>query len=71
MKACLEGKEKYERPRYGVFNIGSPGYCELSNSAKWISSEMGLNPKFKYTGGRQGWIGDNPFLFLILKKFNL
>ena len=50
------------------FNLGSENYCQVSESAKWISSEMGLTPKFKYTGGRQGWIGDNPFIFLKTDK---
>lgn len=68
MTACLEGQKRYERPRYGVFNLGSSSYCQVTESAGWISSEMGLSPKFKYTGGRQGWVGDNPFIFLDIKK---
>ncbi len=68
MKACFEGQAKYERPRYGVFNLGTTTYCQVSESAGWISSEMGLEPKLNYTGGRQGWIGDNPFIYLDTKK---
>jgi len=68
MKACFEGQAKYERPRYGVFNLGTASYCQVTDSAGWIAHEMGLSPKFNYTGGRQGWIGDNPFTFLDIKK---
>ncbi|MEK6772710.1 MAG: NAD-dependent epimerase/dehydratase family protein [Bdellovibrionota bacterium] len=68
MTACLEGKSKYQKTNYGVFNLGSASYCQVADSAKWISNEMGLDPKFNYTGGRQGWIGDNPFIFLEIKR---
>ena len=29
---------------------------------------MKLNPKLIYSGGKQGWIGDNPFIYLCTKK---
>lgn len=66
--ACLKGQSKFERSRYGVFNLGHETYCQVTDSAGWICNEMGLNAKFKFTGGRQGWIGDNPFIFLSTDK---
>ena len=27
-----------------------------------------IKPKIIYTGGKRGWIGDNPFIFLDTKK---
>jgi len=30
--------------------------------------ELGLNPKFEFSGGDRGWIGDNPFVFLDVGK---
>jgi UDP-glucose 4-epimerase len=29
---------------------------------------MDLTAKIEYTGGRQGWVGDNPFVFLDVTK---
>ncbi|MCX6605690.1 MAG: NAD-dependent epimerase/dehydratase family protein [Acidobacteria bacterium] len=61
-------KQLLEHPDYlrkvGIFNLGVPGYCQLTDSIGWISNHLGLNPRLEYTGGKQGWIGDNPFIFL-------
>jgi UDP-glucose 4-epimerase len=29
---------------------------------------LNLSPKLKYNGGKRGWVGDNPFIFLDVKK---
>ena len=29
---------------------------------------MKIKPKIIYTGGKRGWVGDNPFIFLDTKK---
>ena len=50
--------------KVNIFNLGTDEYCEVNDSAGWIAEALGLSPKFEYTGGRQGWIGDNPFIFL-------
>lgn len=51
-----------------VFNLGVDDYCEVMSSAGWISARLGCDPTFEYTGGRQGWIGDNPFIYLDTAK---
>ncbi len=51
-----------------IYNLGVDTYCTVNDSASWIADEMGLNPLFRYTGGKRGWIGDNPFVFLDTKK---
>jgi UDP-glucose 4-epimerase len=56
--------------RVNIFNLGNNEYCELNNSIKWITENLGLNPRLKYTGGDRGWIGDNPFIFLDTSKIN-
>ncbi len=56
--------------RVNIFNLGVDGYCEVNNSIRWISKELGVTPKLKYAGGERGWIGDNPFIFLDTKKIN-
>ena len=36
--------------------------------AKIICKKLNLMPKFYYTGGKSGWIGDQPFVYLNTKK---
>lgn len=50
--------------RVSVFNLGTDDYCEVNDSIGWITAAMGVRPAITYSGGRQGWIGDNPFIFL-------
>lgn len=54
--------------KVNIFNLGTDEYCEVNDSAGWIATALGLSPKLEYTGGRQGWIGDNPFIFLDCAK---
>jgi UDP-glucose 4-epimerase len=50
--------------RVNVFNLGTDEYCEVNDSIGWICAALGVRPAITYSGGRQGWIGDNPFIFL-------
>jgi len=50
--------------KINVFNLGTDEYCEVRESAGWISARLGLSPRFTYAGGERGWIGDVPFIFL-------
>lgn len=47
-----------------IYNFGHDGYCQVTDSAGWISDEMKLSPEFAFAGGDRGWIGDNPFIHL-------
>lgn len=51
-----------------VYNLGCDHYVQVKDSVNIICKELGVNPKFNYTGGSQGWIGDNPFIFLDTTK---
>ena len=51
-----------------IYNLGTDEYCEVNNSIKWMCEYLGLNPELNYTGGKRGWVGDNPFIFLDCKK---
>ena len=59
-----------ERSTEGVniFNLGTDEYCEVVDSAGWISERLGVSPRLTFTGGDRGWIGDNPFIFLDCSK---
>ncbi len=50
--------------RVNIFNLGTDGYCELTDSIRWITETLGVHPRLTFTGGDRGWAGDNPFIFL-------
>jgi UDP-glucose 4-epimerase len=54
--------------KINIFNLGTNEYCKVKDSIKWICNELDLKPKLDYKGGKCGWIGDNPFIFLDTKK---
>ena len=41
---------------------------QVNDSIGYICDALDLEPRFEYTGGSRGWIGDNPFIFLDTKK---
>lgn len=58
--------------RVAIFNLGTNEYCEVNDSISWICNELNVSPNIYYEGGERGWVGDNPFIFLDIKKiFNL
>lgn len=52
----------------GVFNLGADEACRVVDSAGWISDRLGLSPRFEFTGGDRGWIGDNPHIHLDTRR---
>jgi len=50
--------------RIGIFNLGADEVCEVLDSVDWIVQRLGLSPQLSFSGGRQGWIGDNPLIHL-------
>lgn len=61
--AILTAIEKADR-RINILNLGLDEYCELNDSIGWIAAHLGVSPELRYTGGRRGWVGDSPFIFL-------
>jgi UDP-glucose 4-epimerase len=47
-----------------IYNLGTPEYVQVSDSIRFISGALEVQPELRYTGGDRGWIGDNPFIFL-------
>jgi UDP-glucose 4-epimerase len=47
-----------------IFNLGTDEYCEVNDSIGWISERLGVQPLRQYAGGKRGWVGDSPFIFL-------
>lgn len=63
MTAVRRAKDKVN-----IYNLGANEYCEVRDSARWICAHLGLKPKLEYAGGKRGWIGDNPFIYLDCAK---
>ncbi len=59
---------KKSNEKINIFNLGTDEYCQVKDSVSWISSELCIKPELNYTGGKRGWVGDNPFIFLDCKK---
>lgn len=54
--------------KVNILNLGTDEFCEVNDSIKILSEYLNLNPKLEYSGGSRGWIGDNPFIYLDIKK---
>ena len=55
-------------PRCEVLNLGVDTYCEVLGSVGWITERMGLDPMVRVAGGDRGWVGDNPFICLDIRR---
>ncbi|NHW24175.1 MAG: NAD-dependent epimerase/dehydratase family protein [Archaeoglobales archaeon] len=54
--------------KVNIFNIGSEDQIRVRRIAEIVSEEMGLNPRFRFTGGDRGWKGDVPVMLLSVEK---
>ncbi len=54
--------------RVNIFNIGSEDQIKVKRIAEIVCEEMGLSPKFRFTGGDRGWKGDVPVMLLSIEK---
>ncbi|HVB12099.1 MAG TPA: SDR family NAD(P)-dependent oxidoreductase [Nitrososphaerales archaeon] len=72
VKDCVDGIVLgYEESsnRVNIFNLGLQEQTTVDELADIVIEEMRLSKvKKKYTGGERGWIGDNPVVFLAIKK---
>ncbi|MHB2037258.1 MAG: SDR family NAD(P)-dependent oxidoreductase [Nitrososphaerales archaeon] len=72
VKDCVDGIVLgYEKSsnRVNIFNLGLQEQTTVDELADIVIEEMRLSKvKKKYTGGERGWIGDNPVVFLAIKK---
>jgi UDP-glucose 4-epimerase len=47
-----------------IFNLGTDEVCQVCDSVDWIVQRLKLSPQLSFSGGRRGWIGDNPLIHL-------
>jgi UDP-glucose 4-epimerase len=55
-------------PGSQTYNLGTDEYIDVRTSIQIICEEMGLRPELTFGSGDEGWIGDNPFIFLDCNK---
>jgi UDP-glucose 4-epimerase len=58
------------KDKVNIFNLGTDEYCEVNDSIAWITEYLGYRPKLHYSGGKRGWVGDSPFIFLDCRKIS-
>ena len=51
-----------------IFNLGTNEYCSVRDSIGWICNKLAVQPELRFSGGKRGWSGDNPFIFLDTNK---
>ena len=54
--------------KINIINLGTNEFVNVNQSIEIICRVLKLKPKITYKGGKRGWIGDNPFIFLDTKK---
>jgi UDP-glucose 4-epimerase len=69
---CIDGimlgYEKSSQP-VNIFNLGLQEQTTVDELADIVIQEMGLSKVRKsHTGGQRGWIGDNPVVYLSIRK---
>jgi UDP-glucose 4-epimerase len=59
-----------KKARHGVeiYNLGTPEFVQVNDSIRYLCQTLGLQPQLEYSGGKRGWVGDNPFIFLDTRK---
>lgn len=59
---------KFFKNKINIINLGTNEYLDVKKSVNIICTKLKLKPKITYRGGKRGWVGDNPFIFLDTKK---
>jgi UDP-glucose 4-epimerase len=68
LRAIDSGSAETAKHRSIVYNLGTDEFCTVRDSIGWICRHLGLSPELEFTGGKRGWVGDNPFIFLDSQK---
>jgi UDP-glucose 4-epimerase len=51
-------------PKLDIFNLGTNETITVKQSIGIICKTLNCDPAIEYAGGTEGWIGDNPLIFL-------
>lgn len=61
---------KHGKERINVYNLGGPDQISVKEITDTFVKETGFKGKVVYTGGKRGWVGDVPQMFLDVSKLN-
>ena len=59
---------KKSKQKINIFNLGTNEYITVKQSINLICRQLKVKPKISFSGGKRGWIGDSPLIFLSTKK---
>ncbi len=68
ISAMLMTLKKNNNQKVEIYNLGTDKFITVKYSIKIILKILNLNPKIYYSGGKRGWIGDSPKIYLDTKK---
>lgn len=68
LHVMIQGTAKSAKHGVEIYNLGTAEYVEVKDSIRYICKELGVQPRLEFAGGKRGWIGDNPFIFLDTQK---
>jgi UDP-glucose 4-epimerase len=68
VRAILLSISKKNNDISSVYNLGTDEYINVKQSLKIICNYLKVKPKVSFLGGKRGWVGDNPFIYLSCKK---
>jgi UDP-glucose 4-epimerase len=60
--------ENVKNKGVNIFNIATYDQVTVNELADIVCKELNVKPKYKYTGGKSGWIGDVPQIVMSIKK---
>ena len=53
-----------------IINLVIDDTCTVNDSSSWITDSLKVKPKIIYSGGKSGWVGDNPLIHLDTSLIN-
>ena len=68
---CINAIHKsmnYFDDKINIINLGTNNSLTVKESIKIICDILKCKPKLFFKGGRRGWVGDSPLIFLDIKK---
>ena len=73
VRDCIEGiihAIQNCNEKINIINLGTNEYVNVKQSISVICDVLKLNPELVFSGGKRGWVGDNPFIWLDCSKIN-
>lgn len=68
VEAMLFSRKERQKDQIDIYNIGSEDWITVKEIAKIVCGKMKVKPRFNFTGGKKGWMGDVPLMRLDISK---